>query len=130
MRISDWSSDVCSSDLTLAERLYTYNVQLSAALYGPLHMLEVVLRNMADARLAAQHGAAWLDAPAILVTNYQTGAIAKARQTLQKDGNAATRTQLVEELNFGFWASLFGPKSPHLWQSLRPIFQTKGVRPD
>src|SRR3546814_17797872 len=73
MRISDWSSDVCSSDLfdtylkwagadqTLAERLYTYNVQLSAALYGPLHMLEVVLRNMADARLAAQHGAAWID---------------------------------------------------------------------
>src|SRR3546814_4698230 len=101
MRISDWSSDVCSSDLTLAERLYTYNVQLSAALYGPLHMLEVVLRNMADARLAAQHGAAWIDDPAILVTNYQTGAIAKARQTLQKDGKAATRPQIVAELNFG-----------------------------
>src|SRR3546814_7294730 len=122
MRISDWSSDVCSSDLfdtylkwagadqTLAERLYTYNVQLSAALYGPLHMLEVVLRNMADARLAAQHGAAWIDDPAILVTNYQTGAIAKARHTLQKDGKAATRPQIVAELNFGFWASLFGPK--------------------
>src|SRR3546814_8982159 len=56
------------ADQTLAERLYTYNVQLSAALYGPLHMLEVVLRNMADARLAAQHGAAWIDDPAILVT--------------------------------------------------------------
>lgn len=116
------------ADQTLAERLYTYNVQLSAALYGPLHMLEVVLRNMADARLAAQHGAAWIDDPAILVTNYQTGAIAKARQTLQKDGKAATRPQIVAELNFGFWASLFGPKSHHLWQSLRPIFQAKGVQ--
>src|SRR3546814_6733368 len=104
MRISDWSSDVCSSDLTylkwagadqtLAERLYTYNVQLSAALYGPLHMLEVVLRNMADARIAAQHGAAWIDDPAILVTNYQTGAIAKARQTLQKDGKDRKSTRL------------------------------------
>src|SRR3546814_2925168 len=52
------------ADQTLAERLYTYNVQLSAALYGPLHMLEVVLRTMADARLAAQHGAAWIDDPA------------------------------------------------------------------
>ncbi|ABQ71552.1 protein of unknown function DUF1526 (plasmid) [Rhizorhabdus wittichii RW1] len=116
------------ADQTLAERLYTYNVQLSAALYGPLHMLEVVLRNMADAQLAAQHGAAWIDDPAILVTNYQTGAIAKARQTLQKDGKAATRPQIVAELNFGFWASLFGPKSHHLWQSLRPIFQAKGVQ--
>ena len=35
----------------LAERLYTYNVQLSAALYGPLHMQEIALRNMADAAL-------------------------------------------------------------------------------
>ena len=119
---------MAGADQTLAERLYTYNVQLSAALYGPLHMLEVVLRNMADARLAAQHGAAWIDDPAILVTNYQTGAIAKARQTLQKDGKAATRPQIVAELNFGFWASLFGPKSHHLWQSLRPIFQAKGVQ--
>ena len=30
----------------LATRLYTFNVQLSAALYGPLHMLEVALRNV------------------------------------------------------------------------------------
>ena len=36
-----------SGDQTLAERLYTYNVQLSAALYGPLHMQEVALRNRA-----------------------------------------------------------------------------------
>lgn len=32
-----------SGDQPLAERLYTYNVQLSAALYGPLHMQEVAL---------------------------------------------------------------------------------------
>src|SRR3546814_1202963 len=86
------------ADQTLAERLYTYNVQLSAALYGPLHMLEVVLRNMADARLAAQHGAAWIDDPAILVTNYQTGAIAKARQTLQKDGRSEEHTYELQSL--------------------------------
>src|SRR3546814_10762193 len=116
------------ADQTLAERLYTYNVQLSAALYGPLHMLEVVLRNMADAGLAAQHGAAWIDDPAILVTNYQTGAIAKARHTLQKDGKAATRPQIVAALNFGLWASLFGPKSHHLWQSLRTIFRSEERR--
>src|SRR3546814_8003264 len=96
------------ADQTLPERLYTYNVQLSAALYGPLHMLEVVLRNMADARLAAQHGAAWIDDPAIIVTNYLTGAIAKERQTLRKEGKATTSTQIVAELNIGFWASRVG----------------------
>src|SRR3546814_13497910 len=31
-------------------------------------------------------------------------------------------------MNVGFWAPLFGPKSHHLWQSLRPIFQAKGVQ--
>src|SRR3546814_12247924 len=92
-------------------------------------MLEVVLRNTADARLAAQHGAAWIDDPAILVPNYQTGAIAHARQTLQKDGKVATRQQTVAELNFGVWASLFGPMSHNSEQCLRPIYQGKGLQP-
>jgi hypothetical protein len=35
---------------------------------------------------------------------------------------------MVAELNFGFWASLFGRRSHHLWQDLRPIFQTRGVQ--
>src|SRR3546814_19696232 len=73
------------ADQTLAESLYTYNVQLSAALYGPLHKHEVVLRNMADARLAAHHGAAWTYAPANLVTNYQPGHMAKTPQQPQKN---------------------------------------------
>ena len=44
-------------DDALATRLYTFNVQLSAALYGPLHMLEVALRNVADRQLTAKRGA-------------------------------------------------------------------------
>jgi hypothetical protein len=35
---------------------------------------------------------------------------------------------MVAELNFGFWSSLFGRRSHHLWQHLRPIFRTKGVQ--
>src|SRR3546814_18425934 len=31
-------------------------------------------------------------------------------------------------LNFAFCTSLFGPKSHHLWQILRPICQAKGVQ--
>jgi hypothetical protein len=48
-----------SGNQNLAERLYTYNVQLSAALYGPLHMQEISLRNMADQALAQRYGPAW-----------------------------------------------------------------------
>src|SRR3546814_6948903 len=50
------------------------------------------------------------------------------RQRRQKNRKAATRPQILSNLNFGIWASLFGPKSHHLWQSLRPIFQAKGVQ--
>jgi hypothetical protein len=43
-------------DDALAERLYSFNVQLSAALYGPLHMLEVALRNVSDRQLGQARG--------------------------------------------------------------------------
>ncbi|MCP1471868.1 hypothetical protein J3E64_003581 [Sphingobium sp. OAS761] len=112
----------------LAERLYTYNVQLSAALYGPLHMQEIALRNMADAALIQRYGQSWFDNPAVLTTAYQTGCIAKARQTLQQANKPAVRSQIIAELNFGFWSSLFGRQAHHLWQTLRPIFQAKGVQ--
>lgn len=35
---------------------------------------------------------------------------------------------MVAELNFGFWSSLFGPKSNHLWAALRPVFQTQVLK--
>lgn len=115
-------------DQALADRLYTYNVQLSAALYGPLHMQEIALRNMADGALIRRYGQTWFDDPAVLTTAYQAGCIAKARQTLQQAGKAVTRSQIIAELNFGFWSSLFGRQAHHLWQTLRPIFQAKGVQ--
>lgn len=115
-------------DQLLAARLYTYNVQLSAALYGPLHMQEVALRNMTDRALIKSHGLNWFDDPTVLTTAYQAGCITKAKQTLQRSGKAVTRSQIIAELNFGFWSSLFGRQLHPLWQQLRPIFQAKGVQ--
>lgn len=116
-------------DSALAEQLYTYNVQLSAALYGPLHMHEVALRNMADKALTHAFGPHWFDDPAVLTTSYQVGCVIKARQTLQQNGKAATRSRIIAELNFGFWSSLFGRNlPPALWQTLRPIFQANGIQ--
>jgi hypothetical protein len=117
-----------SGDQALAERLYTYNVQLSAALYGPLHMQEVSLRNMADQALAQRYGPAWHLDLTVLADRYQRDNVAKAVQSLQQAGKAGTRPQVIAELNFGFWSSLFGRQSHQLWQTLRPIFQARGIQ--
>lgn len=117
-----------SGDDALAVRLYTYNVELSSALYGPLHMLEVALRNVADKQLTAAFGATWIDQVPVLGDSYQQGCVAAARTTLVRERKAATHAQIVAELNFGFWSSLFGHKSHHLWGTLRPIFQARGIQ--
>lgn len=115
-------------DDALAKRLYTFNVELSAALYGPLHMLEVALRNVADRRLTAKRGADWMDDAGTLTVPYQQTCVIKAREQLTRDRKAGTHSQMVAELNFGFWSSLFGRRSAHLWGDLRPIFQTGGLQ--
>jgi hypothetical protein len=115
-------------DEALAKRLYTFNVQLSAALYGPLHMLEVALRNVSDRQLTAKRGVGWMDDAQALTIKYQSDCVTKARENLARDGKACTHGQMVAELNFGFWGSLFGRRSHHLWQDLRPIFQTRGIQ--
>jgi len=66
----------------LGERLYSYNVQLSADFYASLHMLEVALRNRVDDALTQAHGAGWLKDPLVLTEAYQQGCVASAHQTL------------------------------------------------
>lgn len=115
-------------DDALAVRLYTFNIQLSAALYSPLHILEVALRNVIDRRLTAVYGPDWLDDPVALPGRYQRECVLKARTALIREGKAATHPQMIAELTFGFWSSLFGRDATHLWQHLRPIFQAKGIQ--
>jgi len=118
-----------ANDVALGERLYSYNVQLSADFYSSLHMLEIALRNKCDEVITAAHGANWLDDNAVLVDPYQRKCVADARAMLQREGKPATHGQMVAELNFGFWSSLFGSASNHLWgQILRRIFKTGGLK--
>nr|WP_210185812.1 Abi family protein [Aureimonas phyllosphaerae] len=114
-------------DDVLARRLYTFNVQLSAALYGPLHMFEVALRNVTDRKMVADHGPDWLDDQA-LMTPYGIGQVQKARDTLNRQRKAGTHAQLVAELNLGFWIGLYSRQSQHLWHGLRPVFQARGIQ--
>ena len=115
-------------DVAMAERLYSYNVQLSADFYASLHMLEVALRNKVDEALINAHGTGWMHSTTVLVENYQHTCVAQAQATLQRDGKAVTHSQMVAELNFGFWSSVFGRSSNNLWGALRPIFQTGSLK--
>lgn len=115
-------------DVGMAERLYSYNVQLSADFYASMHMLEVALRNKVDEALTMAHGVGWLDDHTLLTDAYQQGCVTQARASLQREGKAGTHSQMVAELNFGFWSSLFGRSSSHLWITLRPIFRTTGLK--
>lgn len=113
-------------DDTLAVQLYSYNVQLSSALYSPLHMLEITLRNITDKRMISAYGVDWLDNTRIL-TQFQLSDVANARGKLTRKRKTVSHGQLVAELSFGFWCSLFGKGSHHLWGTLRPMFQAKGL---
>jgi hypothetical protein len=46
----------CRGDRRGAIRLYTWNVEVSAALLGPMHLLEIVLRNSLHERLVEWTG--------------------------------------------------------------------------
>ncbi len=115
-------------DEALALQLYTYNSKLSEALHRPLHMLEITLRNVTDRRMAAVYGPAWMDIPGVRLTPYQNACIANARDMLRKQRKALAHDPVVAELTFGFWTSLFGGSSHHLWQHLRTMFNAQGLQ--
>ncbi|MFD4410261.1 hypothetical protein [Streptomyces sp. NPDC058476] len=90
----------------VAGRLYWWNVEASAALYGSLHCLELALRNALHHQLSLAYGRAdwWAVAP--LNPNGQR-LVAKARSKCERRGLVpAPADDIVAELSFGFWASL------------------------
>ena len=95
-------------DREKAARLYTRNIAVSAAFYGPLQGLEVTLRNAMHARLAAQYGLAWYDNRAAGLDRGGLERIASAKARLRGDRYAIDARRVVASLSFGFWVSLLG----------------------
>ncbi|GAA2427850.1 hypothetical protein [Streptomyces macrosporus] len=92
-------------DAATAVRLYWWNVEASAALYGPLHCLEVTLRNALHDRLKQRYGADWWAAFSLNPNGRRL--IDKARRKCEERGLRPVPTDsVVAELSFGFWASL------------------------
>ncbi|MFF5407652.1 hypothetical protein ACFY8K_32905 [Streptomyces misionensis] len=90
----------------VAGRLYWWNVEASAALYGSLHCLELALRNGVheQLKLAYRRDDWWTAAP---LNSNGRRLVSKARSKCERRGLVpAPPDSIVTELTFGFWASL------------------------
>jgi hypothetical protein len=108
--------DAAGQDLSKALELYECNVQLSEALYGLLHGLEVTVRNAAHHALTASYGTpTWYDTAPL--TAYWQDQLDKVKA---KPGVAGKPGKVVAELTFGFWIELLSkPHHNELWMSRR-----------
>lgn len=96
------------NDRTKALDLYHWNLQISAAFYIPLHVLEVATRNAIVEAIELVHGGAWpwthgfirsLPAP-------QRPAYNPQRDLLHCAAELQTAGKVVAELKFAFWESM------------------------
>lgn len=124
----------------LALRLYTWNLAASSALWGPVHVLEIAVRNAVHDRLVERTGRGdwWADSHVRLCRNEQE-AIDSAIATLQRRGTEnPSSDQVVAATSFGLWVGLTGEGVPrdHLlsyettfWQPrLQHAFPHRGER--
>ncbi|MDX2556006.1 hypothetical protein [Streptomyces stelliscabiei] len=97
---------VAGGDAETAMRLYWWNVSASAAFYGPLHCLEVTLRNALHDELVRHHGRPdwWVSAP---LNSNGLRLVDEAREKCRRNGTSVVCADgIVAELSFGFWISL------------------------
>ena len=92
-----------AGDVAHAVRLYAWNVEASAAFWGPLQVLEVALRNALHARMEALFGRPdWWNAPTVALQHAQREQVAKAVDTLTRRKSGFGPGHVVAELTFGF----------------------------
>ncbi|MBQ0830814.1 hypothetical protein [Streptomyces tagetis] len=93
-------------DAQKAASLYWWNMEASAALYGPLNCLEVTLRNALHGVLEQHHGRPdwWVGAP---LSPNGLRLVDDARAKCERNGTASAPVDgIVTELTLGFWVSL------------------------
>ena len=110
-----------------ALKLYTLNTQLSEALYTPLQVLEVALRNRVHAVMAAAHGERWFDADGLLQAPHQRGQVEVALAELAEDEKEPLPGRVVAALTFSFWTAMVSPAYEDLW---RTTLSTIAAKPD
>ena len=88
--------------LSNALALYNWKISVSAAPYGPLQWLEPILRNSIDNFLAQTHRDAWYFHNNTRLDDICRRQVKEARDRLERNNRAITRSQMVATLSFGF----------------------------
>ncbi len=116
----------CGDDLELALRMYELNTRISAAFYGPLQGLEILVRNDMNLRLQAAFGKNWHGLSTI---NLQQTQISDIQKTIKGiDQAEPTNGAIVAELPFAFWVGLLGPKNENeIWR--KSLYKAFANRP-
>ncbi|CAA9232144.1 MAG: hypothetical protein AVDCRST_MAG93-927 [uncultured Chloroflexia bacterium] len=106
-----------AGDKTRALQLYALNTALSEALYTPLQMLEVALRNRFHTTLSAAHGPFWFNAADFLKVGHQVEQLQKAKELLREQGKPLEPGRIVAALTFGFWTALLNTVYEDVWRT-------------
>ncbi|MFU8870577.1 hypothetical protein [Micromonospora sp. SL4-19] len=115
---------ITNDDDRQAVALYWWNIEVSAAFYGPLHCLEIALRNALHDQLSVGYDRSdwWMSAP---LTDHGARLVQEAEQKCRRRCRnrglvPPTADDVVAELSFGFWVSLLSNHhgslyDRHLW---------------
>ena len=97
-----------ADDLLVFAR-YLHNIALCEALYSPLQLIEVALRNSISQSLKAKYGDDFFDKTPF--STLQEEDLDEAKKKLKRKGKLETNGALIAELNFGFWTSFFNKEN-------------------
>lgn len=118
------NSPEAAGDPILAMRLYGWNMEVSGAIWGPLHALEVATRNAMHRELAAAlERLDWWREPTLVLTQVAVSQIAEAESFLANRTPQPSVGAIVAELPFSFWVSLLGPGVNYEMTLWRPILR-------
>ncbi len=112
-------------------KLYCWNMEISKALYWPLHAFEVILRNAMADRMADEYGDNWYEmistfsSSRSIKPNDEVEHIVKAKRKLTDEGLLYGHDNIVAALSLGFWQQLLQLEyNKKLWEPLfSNIFQ-------
>lgn len=111
----------CGGDRATALRLYVWNMEVSAAMWGLLHVLEVAYRNAAHRELTVLFGRPdWWSSPSVGLHPVGGRMVSEAARDLARSRKPATPSRMVAELRFGFWVSLLGKGNDYETRLWRP----------
>ena len=105
-----------SGDHERALELYALNTQLSEALYTPLQILEITLRNRIHTVLTEARHEQWFGDEGFLLLAHQQSRITEATEQIAGEGKDPTPGRIVAALTFSFWTTMLGGAYENLWQ--------------